>query len=444
MPLYAGIAESNITPPAGVWMCGYAFRPTGCTGVHDELYARALVLSDENSALAIVSMDLIGLDFDLVELVRRGVQERTGIAGESVLLNATHTHGGPNVRKFNTMGARDPAYIDGLTAKLIDIVKMAAESLEPASLAFGSAPVQIGINRRQYPVGNGSTKIGVNPDGPVDTRVQAVVVRNARIRPIALLFSHACHPTTVGGDNLLITADFPGVACDFVREIGDVLPFFLQACCGNINPEPRGTFECVHEHGKNLGIAALQAMGSAEPFMPAPLEAVERGVDLPLIAPPNSAVIEENLELWTGKVRQLKDAGNPGELMHAEGMVDYFELEQKIAETRPMPLSSRFAIQRLSIGDLQIVGMPAEMFVQYQLDFERQSSGLTLALGYTNGVHGYVPVAADYPYGGYEVDGAHRYYGTLMYTPECETIIRKEVYSLLGVRNPEFSPYTVD
>jgi hypothetical protein len=122
----------------------------------------------------------------------------------------------------------------------------------------------------------------------------------------------------------------------------------------------------------------------------------------------------------------------------------YYTLEKEVAESDPMPLTKPFAIQRLRIGDAQILGMPAEMFVQYQLDFERQSAGVVLSLGYTNGVHGYVPTAADYPYGGYEVDGANRYYGTLMYAPSCEMLIREEAYHLLGIREPDRSPYRVD
>src|SRR5690349_2032153 len=127
MPLYAGACETDITPPLGVWMCGYAFRPTGCTAIHDPLYARALVLNDGNSAIAILSMDLLGLDFDLVDAVRDGIQQETGIPGAAVMLAATHTHGGPNVGHLNCMGSRDPAYTDVLVRKLIGITVQASQ-----------------------------------------------------------------------------------------------------------------------------------------------------------------------------------------------------------------------------------------------------------------------------------------------------------------------------
>ena len=43
------------------------------------LHARALVLNDGSAAIAILSMDLLGLDFDLVDLVREGIERETGI-----------------------------------------------------------------------------------------------------------------------------------------------------------------------------------------------------------------------------------------------------------------------------------------------------------------------------------------------------------------------------
>src|SRR5260221_33880 len=118
MPLYAGICETDITPPLGVWMCGYAFRPTGCVAIHDPLYARALVLDDGKDSVAILSMDLLGLDFDVVDRVRAGISESTGIKPEAIMLNATHTHGGPNVREFTAMGSRDEPYTDMFVRKI--------------------------------------------------------------------------------------------------------------------------------------------------------------------------------------------------------------------------------------------------------------------------------------------------------------------------------------
>jgi hypothetical protein len=46
----------------------------------------------------------------------------------------------------------------------------------------------------------------------------------------------------------------------------------------------------------------------------------------------------------------------------------------------------------------------------------------TIPLGYSNGCYGYLPTKAEFPHGGYEVDDAFRYYGTLMVTDDCERL----------------------
>ena len=421
-------------------MCGYAFRPSGCTGIHDELSARAIVFDDGRNRVAIVSMELLGLDFDLVDKVRQGVHAATGIPPAALMLHATHTHGGPNVRKFNTMGSRDEAYVESLADKLVDVVKQAANLLEPVSLAYGRASAQIGVNRRQIGP-EGKSSIGLNPDGPIVPYVDVISVRDRNGAPKALLFSHACHPTTLGGENLEITGDWPGFACEAVHRESGVMPFFLQGCAGNINPHPRGTYEIARQHGETIALTAILAGDSGERIASEEVGFRELSVDLPLIPPPPVEECDRNISHWESEVANERRAGNVGRILHAEGLLDFARYERSIACQDKANLQKAFHLQLLRIGGARILGMPGEMFVQYQLDFQGQADGPVFALGYTNGVHGYVPTAADYPFGGYEVDGAHRYYGTLMYAPESELLIRDAAYDLLEVQDPDRTAY---
>ena len=443
MPIHAGIAETNITPPVGVWMCGYAFRPSGCTGIHDDLWARAIVFDDGRNRVALVSMELLGLDFDLVDRVRQGVFESTGIPPAALMLHATHTHGGPNVRKFNTMGSRDESYVESLTEKLVDAVKEAASRLEPVSLGFGRTPAQIGINRREIGP-DGTSKIGLNPNGPVAPYVDVISVHDDRGDPKAVLFSHACHPTTLGGDNLEITGDWPGFACESIRARAGIVPIFLQGCAGNINPHPRGSYENAKAHGETIADATLKALDSVEGGAADGVGYLERTVELPLIPPAPVEECDRNVAYWQAKVAEEEDAGDVGRILHAEGLLEFARFERSIAAPANPVLRKPFTIQAFNLSGIHVLGMPGEMFVQYQLDFQQQCEYCSLALGYTNGVHGYVPTAADYPFGGYEVDGSHRYYGTLKYAPESEFLIRDAAYELLEVDDPDRTAYRTE
>lgn len=445
MPLYAGVSETNITPPLGVWMAGYAFRPTGCTLVHDELHARAVVFNDGHAAVAILAMDLIALPQDLVAQIREGIAREVGIPREAVMLNCSHTHGGPNLGVYNAMGSRDPAYVDVLVRKLVGMTRQAAETMKPAVLTYGRAPVQIGINRRQTIGTNGRTVLGQNYAGPVAPYVDVLSVAEPSGGTFALLFCHACHGTTLGGDNLRITADFCGYAADHVRREteGGMTPLFLQGCSGNINPFRRGTYISAAHNGRVLGQAALNAWRNASPLYDDEVLAyAESVVELPLQDPPSVEQCDASIAEWEAKLQQEKASGNMGAILNAEGMLAYHRYEREQAR-KGGGLKAPFPIQVLTIGGAKFIGLPAETFVQYALDFDVQIDQPVFPLGCTNGALNYLPTAADFALGGYEVEYAHKYYNSLMYTPECEKLVRAKVYEMIGAENPDWTPYSV-
>jgi hypothetical protein len=173
------------------------------------------------------------------------------------------------------------------------------------------------------------------------------------------------------------------------------------------------------------------------------LHAIEATVSLPLLAPPPEAECSSNVDQWRMKLEDEQRGGHMGRILHAEGMLRFAEYELSVARQDSPDLIKPFTVQLLTVGDIQLLGLPGEMFVQYAIDFQRQSRSCVFPIAYANGVHGYVPTAADYPFGGYEVDGSHRYYGTLAFAPESERLIRETVYELLGIDQPDWTSYSV-
>ena len=443
MALKAAVCETDITPPVGVWLAGFAGRSSGCVGIHDELRARALVLDDGISLACILSMDLIALDFDLVEMIRDGISHRVGIPAERIVLNCSHTHSGPGTRTFRTMGERDELYCNIMARKLVGAVQQAADMLEPVDLRWGRAPVQIGINRRERR--GEQTVIGQNPKGAVQPYVDVLRLDREDGKPLAVLFAHATHPVVLGGQNLWVTADYPGAACDFLRRVGMGVPMFLQGCAGNINPLHTGaTFAHARKLGEILGAAVVVASHLSEPVDGVPISGILRTVQLPYVFPSGEEA-QRHLHQAEADLQRAEEEGVPlGVLMWRRDMLRWAQdlvLAVEKGEPQTMPLE----IQLLRVGDLHLLAFPAEMFVQYALDFDRQSPRKpTITLGYSNGCWGYIPTAADYPLGGYEVDMAYRYYGTLMVSADCERLIREEVYRMLEVPQPDWTPYRTD
>src|SRR5580692_7808152 len=81
--LRVGTAEVVISPPSGMPMAGY-YSTRLSTGVHDDLHAKAIVLSSGEQQAALVACDLIGIPPAVIEEARALIQAATGIPGANV------------------------------------------------------------------------------------------------------------------------------------------------------------------------------------------------------------------------------------------------------------------------------------------------------------------------------------------------------------------------
>lgn len=225
--VHLGTAKAVITPPVGCDLSGYIARTEPMAGVHDELYARAMVWAEDDDlsdAAAIVTLDVLDLEPAGVAALREGAAALTGIPGQRIGVTCTHTHGGPATLSGGGLGRTDAAYLDVMERAAAGAVAMAAGRLEPVVLRLAhGAEATVGINRR---ISGGV----IDPDVPV-MRCQ---------RPdgsvAAVLMSYACHPVTLGPTNLLATGDYPGYAVRAVEAVyPGALALFATGCCGQIN-----------------------------------------------------------------------------------------------------------------------------------------------------------------------------------------------------------------
>jgi hypothetical protein len=437
--LFAGAAETIITPPAGVDLSGYAAREGPSTGVHDDLWCRAVVLGDGVARVALVSLDLLGLDFPLDQAIRRAVTAGTGINREHILLNCSHTHSGPSSATVGLYGLGEPdqQYTDGLPARVADTVALAANCLRPVIGAFGAAPVRIGINRRER-TPDGTITIGRNPDGIVDEAVRVLRISDSAGKDAAVLFNHACHGTTLGGTNLLISSEWMGEACERLQARLDagMIPVFLQGCCGQINPDREGedrSFREVERLGGMMADAVLTAMAQAEQADLRPLRARLEHIPLPLQDPPDPATAKADLGRAQRELEQAqREQANPYWIRACEGQVEYAKWVLSLAERKARNLTLEFAVEVLAMGDVALVGLSGEVF----FDFAEQIAAAspfrhTMVLGYSNGCTGYVPNAEAFAEGGYEPEGSFRYYGTLPLAPNAGEKMAAEAVRLL-------------
>jgi neutral ceramidase len=99
-PLWkAGVATAVITPEQEIWMAGYGGRKKPSEGIVQQLYAKAIALEDQSAVrFVFVTMDLISVLRELRDSVAREVEEKFRLPPTHLLLNASHTHCGPEYR----------------------------------------------------------------------------------------------------------------------------------------------------------------------------------------------------------------------------------------------------------------------------------------------------------------------------------------------------------
>jgi hypothetical protein len=220
--LSAGTAARVITPPVGTHLEGYGGREGGAVGVHDDLYARALVLDDGESRVAIVACDLIGIDRHTTAAVRTLVAASTDIPPENVMVCATHTHAGPV-----GMHRRDDAALRDVQNRLIaGAVEQAWRSRHPCVMAAGVGSVDtVSQNRR-------------DPAGPIDSALHVLLfdALDHHGPPVASLVNFACHATVLYYTNMHVSADYPGHVVNAVQQLTGAPTMFLQGACGDVNP----------------------------------------------------------------------------------------------------------------------------------------------------------------------------------------------------------------
>src|SRR6184192_1835301 len=140
----AGVAKVDITPTFNGPMYGYANRKCGpSNGVHDHLFAKALVLRTGESRLAIVTLDLGSI---VSVSLHREVADKLGIP--VLLLSASHTHSAPSFLPVTSeVPAEPPPYLQELEQKVFAALEQASKSMSPARIGIGRGSMQLGYNR---------------------------------------------------------------------------------------------------------------------------------------------------------------------------------------------------------------------------------------------------------------------------------------------------------
>ena len=390
----AGVATVDITPRSSLWMGGFAARTQPSQGTAMPLYAKALALEDtRGQRLVVVTLDLLGVTGGMSARIGSAVARQHKLPRERLLLASSHTHSGPVVDAqlliaydLTAQQVRDiDAYTSELEGRIVDVVGAALRALAPATLHAGDTTATFAANRR----------VQFAPDGPVDHRVPMLRV-DIGGKPRAVLFSYACHNTTLPATNVEWHGDYAGVAQAAIEAAEPGLTaLFMTGCGADANPRPRGTREHVQQHGDALAAAVRAALPTLRPVNGLTRAAFEQ-VAVPYQATLSPAQWKERFGL-----------DDPYVSRHTALMAS------RRASGQPAPTSQDVPVQVWRFGqDLTLVAIGGEVVVDYALRLRRDHpDDHVWPVGYANDVFGYLPSRRILDEGGYEGGGALLYYG---------------------------------
>ncbi len=382
--LYAGIGIRDITPAEGTPLWGYMGRQGSAQGILDPLYAKALAFQADSDAAVLVSLDLGRVPVDAVcdRIRARAAQAGAG----QVFLTTTHTHHAP------VMDENGAPYVDRIEALIGDAIEDALADLAPARVGTGRVEFDMAHNRRKILDDGSCVMLWRNeeriPTQPVDREATLVKLEREDGSPLALLVHFACHPVIMGPSNMEYSADYVGVLSAAVKEASGFECVFLQGATGDINPYldktpiTQGGIEAMRSVGQDFASTVLDA-----------LPGIEMGVD----AEGSVAFVQKPVEV--GCRWDFNDPVQRDIYVGAHGGKG--TLFSRYVEAMRSDLCVPLAVLLLN-GDIALVGMPGEIFVEYQLALKARTSVKTALLcGYTNGYHAYFPTVRDAIAGGY-------------------------------------------
>ena len=423
----AGAAKMVITPEQPMWMSGYAARSRPAEGKQHELWAKALALeaSDGTTGL-IVTLDLVGIDRGLADVVCRRLASKHGLARDQIALCTSHTHSGPVVGgNLSAMYFLDDAqqklvddYAEQLVEKIVAVSGEALADRSPAMLRWGTGTATFATNRRNNPEAEVIARRGSGMlVGPSDHDVPVLGVYEPSGKLRAVLFGYACHATVLSGYEW--SGDYPGYAQAALeaRHEGAVA-LFWAGCGGDQNPLPRRRVELAIMYGNALADAVDEVLAGDMHLVATELETSFSLVDLPFGEMPSREQLEEATQ-----------SDNRYEASRARRLLERWDAEGGLDAQYPYPVQA----WRLG-GEILFVTLGGEVVVDYALRLKSElAADRAWIAAYANDVMAYIPSRRVLAEGGYEGGGAMVYYGQpTIWDPAVEDLIVDQVHALIG------------
>ena len=400
------IVNGNMTPGRG-------------DRVNDPLNARAIVLADGKTEIAIVVVDSCMVPRRTLDQAKLLAFKRTGIATNRILVSATHTHTAPS--SMGGLGTPvDPRYPAYLIQKIAEAIARAQTRLQPAKVGWNvrnaakftalrrwiRRPDRLAVDPFGNPTGRAHMHSGRNWDdvtgesGPEDPDLSLISFQSLDGKPLAMLANFSMH--YFSGVKAL-SADYYGRFCDHLKtKLGaddDFVGIMSHGCSGDIwrrdyavrnwakDPPSKEEQFTVDTYADQLSDRALEGYRQIRHRPNLDLAMAETRLPLKYRTP------DAQLLEWSQKrVENLA-----GEL--PTNGTDIYAREQVFLQEWQ---ATEICLQGLRIGDIVIASTPNETHALTGLRLKALSPfAKTMVIELANGGDGYIPPPEQHVLGGY-------------------------------------------
>jgi len=407
-----GFSEVKITPKIkSVPMGGYA--PTRwSTGIHDDLYSRAMYFSDGENEAIIIAAELVCIFYRFVQRMRRLISKKTGVKPENILISSHHNHSGPDTLSlFDLKGFFTPTFkMKMMTEIELRIVKsaiLAKKNSKKRRIGFEKGVVEkrVILNRRDP-----------QKDSKYDLSVTRVDSEEGKME--GLLLNYSCHATSLPRENTLLTGEYPGY---IVRKIkketnNSVFSMYTNGACGDLNPnlypddEPfekitkeritknnylefnlLGNYKKTISIGSYLGENALKIAKTIKTSEIKEVKVLTKVLEIPL----HDMIGKSRMQHVSFKLKKFLITTLLNYNHSNLSYVSFIKKEKK--------WYFKTEIQIIKVNDIIILSIPGELFVEMGKDLISASpSKNTFLIELGNDWVGYLYPPKEYFLGGYE------------------------------------------
>ncbi len=421
----------DISPHRGVQLAGHIGKPRPAELVREPIYARAVVFQDDHSAICLVSTDLPLITRPYVDQIRQQAASSCGLKPGAIMVHAVQNHAAPSIGHsmmrpdspyvpagLEWLRGGDDSYIEFAVPRIVEAIQQAWQRCEPVAVGWGATTENAVAFCRRFVMRDGRVvthpsaaecKNILRAESPIDPELGVLAVVNMAGRVVAVIMHYTCHPVH-GLDGRQVISGWPGAWSRNIRQSygPQCVPLLLNGFCGNIHHHNHLDPDYRDDHqqmGNVLADDTRRAMTDLT-WMEAPirLDAIHRELAIPYREIPDSQV-QAARQLLCAHPEPLYRSDDPRAISwdwcYALSLVDLVEM---IKEQPTCPVE----VQALRLGDLAVIGVPGEPFVEAQLEIKGNSPALrTFCVHMANGAVGYIPTAEALSRGGYETRTAH-------------------------------------